>query len=409
MPNLSTETERPSRPPPDLVECIECATLVPADDSISARDGEVCQPCMDDYYVTVDGDDLVHRDLATYIDNCDRDDWVLNERTFICNYCDGTCHIYDRSHAYRSGHHGHICDDCANNGDFVRVADTDGLYHIDDVYYNDNDGEYYSEEQREDRDLHSYDTNVLRVIGSIAYVNGKPLPLAGNRKALLFGVELETDSRRGNYSSDLAERVMGCGSVSNYLICKEDSTVSGIEIVTLPADLESHKSAIDWAAICDTLRPIAKGHYGSDNGIHVHINKGALSDLTLGKMLVFVNDPRYANFLSVIAQRDFMNSTWCKQGGESKLKKVGAAGKRPYTEKYRVLNVTDNTAELRMFNSSLLPERILKNVEFCHALVKWCETESAQGLTSDNLRAFIARDRKTYPNLDKFITNRMEA
>ena len=60
--------------------------------------------------------------------------------------------------------------------------------------------------------------------------------------------------------------------------------------MTLPYTLDQHRTAFDWPRL---LKPLAKiGKSGADPsacGMHVHINRQALSALTLGKMRAFAN------------------------------------------------------------------------------------------------------------------------
>jgi hypothetical protein len=112
-----------------------------------------------------------------------------------------------------------------------------------------------------------------------------------------------------------------------------------------------------------------------------------------------------AEFISGIAQRDVAASGWADANPE-KFDKVRKSADSPRNGKYSMLNVTMRTIEVRIFNSSLLVERIYKNIEFCHALVSWCKTAKANVLTPRNFVIFVIANRATYPELAQFITDR---
>lgn len=390
MPAVQTE------PQTELQSCAECSDSFDIDDLTATDNGDVCESCLDEHYCCTENGDRIHIDVAVDINGS----WHHVDNTTECGncperFCDGDGHsVY--------GAHDSICDSCIEY--YSYCVDVEEYVHNDSCYFNEETEEYYLE-LPDHGPLRSYNTNIFNVYGQKAIIKNKTCPLNGNTKALLFGAELETDSRNGNNAHSITEAIES--EIDGWAICKEDSTCTGPEIVSLPADLASHKT-IGWSDICKTLRPIAKGHHGSDNGMHVHISLNAISQLTLGKMLVFVNGPQNNELMGLIAQRRYWENTYCKQN-LAMFDKVGKAGKSPHAGKFHALNVTTKTVECRIFKSSLLPERILKNIEFCHALVRWCENQSAKNLTSDAFQAYVHTNRKTYKNLDQFITSRSEA
>jgi hypothetical protein len=298
-----------------------------------------------------------------------------------------------------------ICECCANNGDYVYPEDDEcNLYHIDSLYYSDRHDAWFTEPHN-DGPLHCYSTDVLDVVDHIAYLgDGRTTYHFGRH--LVFGIELETDSR-GESPEYLADRLCDNTDFGEFGICKEDGSISGIELVTVPGTLSAHSTEYHWDQWCNELRGIARGHYGNA-GMHVHVNRAAISALTLGKMLVFCNDTVNSEFLSMIAQRNILDSQWCGINPQ-KFDKVGKSAADPYAGKYSILNVTRHTVEVRMFNSSLIHERVLKNIEFCHALVAFCRDVSARNLRFGHLVQFINSNKDLYPNLSKFVSDRSEA
>ena len=392
---MENENENENENEMNNVECAFCQSNVSQDDINVTLDGdEICEECKDEKFVTTCGGDIILKEdsettLRGYVEHCDD----VSE----CNNCSNFDYHDNLVHTYNDGE---MCQDCIDN-DYVYCVDIDDYLFNENAHWDSDSEEWYYEE-RTPRNLLNYCYNIFDRYGKVAIVKENKTAIS---KHLVFGIELETETR-GESASDIADAIET--EIEGWAICKEDGSVSGPEIVSLPACLDSHRT-IGWEIVCDTLRPIAKGHHGNDNGMHIHVNTSAFRPLTLGKMLVFVNDPNNRALLGLIAQRKFWENHYC-DARSSNFNSVGKAGKFPQYTKFSPLNVTGiGTAEFRIFKSTLMPDRIIKNVEFCHALVKWCEQESVQELTSDNFTQYVAANTGTYKILNDFISQRQEA
>lgn len=304
-----------------------------------------------------------------------------------------------------------VCSTCINCGDWYYCDDENAYAHADITHYCDDcDRTTLALCDSCDRTaLMRYSTDVLREIGHKAMINGRwhTSSRATFQNALVYGIELETDTRDGNDAEDIANHLLENTSFADYGICKEDGSVDGAEIVTLPACLSSHRNNYDWKGWCATLSEVARGHHGNGNGIHIHVNKAGLSRLTIAKMLHFAHNLDNLKMLSAIAQRDISRNTYCRpEPGE-----YGSVGKSAYkalngTGKYTPLNVTRKTVEFRIFKANLTPERIFKNIEFCESLVQFCRVVSIRENTGSNYLQYVADNSRDYPNLFKFVTLR---
>lgn len=308
-----------------------------------------------------------------------------------------------------------VCCDCRGeqgNDDAWRWAeDSQTFLHPDWEGFEDEDGTWFRDEPhdspyegREGGPLFAYAMRVQSVLGHICLIKGAEVPLPDS-KALLFGVELETDADRAKGDANAAARylVESAKDFNKWAICKSDSTVSGPEIVTVPACLDSHRDLIPWADWCQSARDFGlKGHNGYNTAIHIHVNRAALSALTLGKMLVFLNNEDNREFLEAVAQRPA--NSWCKR-----KPKTLRDGCRESQDKYEVLNVAGKTAEFRLFKANLMHERVLKNLEFCESLVRWCRTTPAGKLSTLGYFGFLQDRASQYPFLHRFAAdNKLE-
>lgn len=219
------------------------------------------------------------------------------------------------------------------------------------------------------------------------------------RDALVFGAELEMEPR-GHSSQSALCRAMG-EDESQFFIKSDGSLDAGVEMVTVPLTLDQHR-AFDWRGKMRPLLAIAmSGSRTSNCGMHVHVNRRALSPLTLAKMLLFMNAPGTQHLIGTVAQRT--GSTWARP--QRKTWKEGKEWQRYNHMRYQPLNVTGPTAEFRIFRGSLRYDRILKNLEFCHAVVMFCRgTSAAKIQDAAEFAAWLDRNGREYPYLVAFLS-----
>lgn len=384
--------------------CPHCEEAMPAHAEDREHMEDVCDSCAEATVVLVCGSRIAEED-SVYIDSIDA--YVHIDDSTSCDNCGDICLAEDTHDAINAyGHSETVCEGCRIDHYVYPEDDSYQLYHIDALYWSERHDAYFTEQQSETEGICCYSTNVLEAIDYLAYVGESGFSRSFGHR-LVMGVELEVD-RRDSYSpSDIYDGLAETTDLHSYAICKEDATCNGLELVTLPADLEAHKNQIPWGLWCKSLQRTAKGFWAGDAGIHIHINRAAVSPLTLGKMLVFMNSLKALDFLEVVAQRNIDGNGWCDIKPRQ-FDKVGKAAMHPSGGKYSTLNVTRNTIECRIFRSNTQPERIYKNLEFCHALCLWAAQESAKGLTVLSFRRYIAENSTLYPNLDAFLAERWD-
>ena len=238
------------------------------------------------------------------------------------------------------------------------------------------------------RDILQYSTNVLRSRPGLAFRFDvtEPLPIP----PLWLGVELEVVPRydgRGNFvDGDYLPRTMD--TTEEFAILKRDGSLPsrGFEIVTVPATLAAHRML--WRRFFKEAAPGLSGWTEPSCGMHVHLARAAISDLTLGKMLVFLNKPDNIGFVERIAGRS--HNTYArlhpKRFGDAKL----SGSETPH---YDALNVSSHTegktVELRIFRSNVSRGGFMKNLDFTHALVAFCREASAAQLSGPTFYSWL--------------------
>lgn len=270
------------------------------------------------------------------------------------------------------------------------------------------DLELEEEEEEEDdypsSNIHSYSSNILDYQQSNRKFFANRKWHAYPRNHLIYGVELETEFSHGRDRNQFANTAKNIP----HIIAKSDGSLCcGIEIVTIPMDLAGHKSQMDWPNILGTaLSNSARSK--SSCGIHIHINRSALTELVLAKLLFFINAYTHRDFITCIAQRDFANNSYCGTDHEkshasmAKTLKIGKNSCR-----YVAVNLTNaRTVEIRIFAANLRIERVMKNLEFVDALIHYCIETSVAEINVSTFKTWTINHKPTYPNLINFLVEK---
>ena len=185
-----------------------------------------------------------------------------------------------------------------------------------------------------------------------------------------FGIELEVEcdenlNRRPVYAKTVLSLFDG------FVITKHDGSirdengkVNGFEIVTVPASKTVQYEK--WNYFFDNKPKGLKSFDTLTCGLHIHCSRKPLSQLTIAKMLLFVNDSKNIEFITTIAGRN--HNRFCKI-----QKKVIGDYRRPL-DRYEALNLINRgTVEFRIFRGTLKRESLFKSIEFCDALIHFCK------------------------------------
>lgn len=218
------------------------------------------------------------------------------------------------------------------------------------------------------------------------------------RGELMMGVELEMECKNDYSVREIIDAVEVIGE--KHILKHDGSLKDGAELVTIPLTLNGHRNDFEWKTLLSKLRPFAYSGKARTCGMHVHINKRALTPLLTGKMLVFLNDLKMQNIISQIAQRNPNNA--CRR-----VDKKFTDGKKLSQSRHETLNLKARTVEVRIFQGNLRPERVLKNLEFCHAMVSYCREQSLREITNPQaFERWLHTHKKDYPELVKFLVEK---
>ncbi len=251
----------------------------------------------------------------------------------------------------------------------------------ENLYYWESDEEYHWEaEPEEDED--EYD---------IPDYHDEERPWEGKDfgKELVFGCELEVEA------TDSRVKVKEIAN-SFGLIGERDGSLDdtdGIEIIGPPQFLEDYsKKESLWLKFLEKVKDEAKGwDAGLGYGMHVSINRKALSDFHTGKLLVFINsNQELCTKIAGRGQTDYQRYCY----------KTIKDGKKQYGDKYEALAIRDNNRlECRIFRSTLKPSSFLKNIEFVAAAIEFTRFSSCGKLDTDSFKDWLKKNTSSYKNL----------
>jgi hypothetical protein len=326
--------------------CTECGTWSVPDDFDSGEDSctIICADCVSN--------------RSASCDNCGEDttDYESVDGEILCRSC------YDN------------ISTCANCGHRLGSSED----------------EYCSRCQRTDAPIHEAHAKVVDILGRSRY--GEEA-----KDRVYFGIELELEVSHTDGDSSLFQEAATAildALGRDFIILKTDGSLGdgGIEINTLPCTLKVQREK--WEGFF-AHKPSGLTSWKNNRcGIHIHITRQPLGMLTIGKMTVFLNDPKNKDFIKQIAGR--YDASYSKV----KPKKItDTAGE----DRYEMLNLTSNrTIEMRIFKGTLNKRHFLADVEFAHALVHFCRTTSIRYLDTAKFMQFLRMNRKDYPNLYAF-------
>lgn len=372
----------------EVCKCVDCDQDLDHDEIIQLDDSIYCYDCVDHCDCCDDAvleDDLTtvytreySRESREYCVSC------IENNTFTCKDC-GDYHSDDLSQYHIQDTDTVICSGCYEHNDYFYCSaceeyysDRSANYSDDGTFCNDCIGDHIKNENIKD---YGYDPlNDLDFLGD-------------PKDDLYLGLELEVYVNKD--LNDTANTVSDL--LNGYAILKEDSSISmpGFEIVTAPCSLAIHREKITEFF---SNNPDIDTDDSIDIGLHIHISRKPLTQLTIGKMLVFINNPDNQDKIVAIAGRS--SNKWATISP----KKITDIKKQ--TSRYEAINLQNNdTVEFRIFASTVDPKLILARLEFVHALTIWVKDQSMLSLGWNIFISYVRENKALYPNLVEWLDN----
>jgi len=307
----------------------------------------------------------------------------------VCRTCIDQNYLYIRhyqSYVYNEDVRGAIS---ANGNDIdIHYEDEDYSYNgrLDSYVHH----EYEADDDDDDDDSDDRCNNSDEVLTQYHAHKNSFRPISSTWSDInkrFFGVELEVEVS-GMQRLDIVHRVHNVvneGNIGQRCFFETDGSLSyGFEIITQPMGLDNHQEFWKWLNT-DTKKDLLS-HKTTTCGLHVHVSRQHLSKLQLAKIVTFVNSPDNKPLIVAIARR--YGTNYASIGS----KKLGSALKTQYDRREAVNLQPDETIEFRLFRGSLKYESVMAAIEFCNALVQYCNDTSGFGfdLSSRSFMKFAA-------------------
>lgn len=283
---------------------------------------------------------------------------------------------------------------CSRNFSEVEIeGDSYCVEMCDEIYFWESDGEYHLESEPEEEE-----EEIEPRLGLSGYQNGARSDVLPGR-----AVSLEIELVVGKPSPSFGDEIRAICDA-----CEQDGSLptNGAEIIvgsTLVSDLPDKLTDV-----CSVFNRFdCSGHVEGKEGIGIHVSvsrKGwEITNAVLARMLILVGENK--SFFEAVAQRK--ETHWANYGnGHPKAACRKAKNGRP--EKYEAVAIrTNDRIEFRLFRSSCRKDRILKNVETVIAVVDFSKkTMNHRDVKLAAFRDFLKENRKSFPNLTTFISEK---
>jgi hypothetical protein len=233
--------------------------------------------------------------------------------------------------------------------------------------------------------LHNYST---RVESLLKFKATKVRP-----NTVYLGCELEYETNNRNRAQLNVGKLM-----HGHALMKSDGSIkNGFEIVTCPATLDIHLDI--FKKFYDNMPPDLK--IEKNVGMHVHVSRKPLSQLTLGKMTEFLNRMDNKQFIAHIAGR--IDNSYARMNDERTV--TFPWKHRNGGDRYNALNLNNsNTVEVRLFATPMNYKEFASRLQFVQALVDYCmpaqSNESLKKQTHyESFMHWLSSRRRMFPEL----------
>ena len=212
-----------------------------------------------------------------------------------------------------------------------------------------------------------------------------------------LGCELEYETKNRNRAQLAVGKLM-----HGHALMKSDGSIrNGFEIVTCPATLDIHLDV--FKKFYDNIPPDLKVE--KNVGMHVHISRKPLSQLTLGKLTEFLNRLDNKQFIHHIAGR--IDNTYARMSGDRTV--TYAWRNKNGGDRYNALNLNNsNTVEVRLFATPMNYKEFAMRLQFVQALVDYCmPAQSSESLKKqthyESFMGWLSNRKRMFPELSNHL------
>jgi hypothetical protein len=351
------------------------------------------------YHEIEDEDEYVYDEIGDCYILRDNANWVNGRRHGFFTH-ENNCNFSNEIYCYNDEY---ITNEYMEYNGLVFDVNGD-IYHTDDVYYWECDGEYHHEPEEEDEEEDDDDDDMeSATINSYSYRPSMKFHKLSNENenAPFFGIELEVERKNSN---GLKHKYMaGLIDHEHWYFKTDGSLTDGFEIVTHPMTFNYIQQSTK--EFTNSLKLLVENGYNSYDantcGMHIHISKNNFTTWHLYRFLKFFVENK--EFIVSISQRKMEKlKKWANIEDDNDSSLIYKAKKKDgNSERYVAINLKNSqTIEIRIFRGTLNINSFMKNIEFAHALFMY--TKENKDVTLDGFKLYI-ESSCDYSNLKKFI------
>lgn len=385
----------------DKIYCTECGELVSRDE-VQWYDGEAyCESCFNDNFtICEDCNEIIPIEDSIYLDDYNRTvcQDCLNDDYFQCEHCDTYLH---RDDVFWGADDQPYCENCFY--DFFTVCDNCGeIVGRDDVYYADDD-RYLCENcyyQQYSNVIYSYHSELVEYLPRY---DGDIEMDAIEHAYDLYGIELEITGSKS--TAEEFQNIMG-----DDVVLMRDSSVEGYEMVSMPmtrAYFYNHFIKTLNEGLTYLRDNDMSGHNGG--GIHIHFRELGAGLQTANATQILYGNEIDRKIWQMISQRKNRQLNWCSMTNNNyspreifndSLSSPAGSGNHGTALNY---DNRTRTHELRIFNSNLRLERVIKNMECLFALEDYIKSTDRLICSTRGYLDYVDQHADKYPFLVSFL------
>lgn len=177
-----------------------------------------------------------------------------------------------------------------------------------------------------------------------------------------------------------------------------ENVFKGFEIVTRPLTYKNMNKFI--RNLSKNRNSLLRSWEVGTTGVHIHVSKQYLSNMDIGKMLVFTSDKKNRKFIKMIAKREdakyakFVPRTLADFNDSS-----------PECHYYAINTNKPNTIEIRIFRGTLNENTLISYLQFVKSLIEYVKTNNVSDLSYVNYLEWLIPQTSEYPELIERIRN----
>lgn len=359
----------------------------------------VCYDCGGDFNMNSGSIHAATGDGEYVCNRCTRSNWR------VCNDCNDWEHVDSVATVYGD----YVCHYCLEQN-YSYCDSCDEYRSSDDYEHFDNCGESLMVNDYSYRPTPSFRNTAEEFDNAPIIVHDTDGFMRKFRKIAYMGFELEVECR-----GDRDDYRHGAGAFRDIdvVYLKQDGSLNyGFEIVTHPMTLGYVMAQQELWDTIESLPKIGFDAWGTNTaGLHVHVSRdGFINESHQARFVHFIH--RNEEFLSWLAGRS--GSRWASYSKEQ-LRDLRLKLRRNLTtDRYMAVNLNNSgTLEVRIFRSSLRPERIKMALQLVDAIVNYTEKLSASQMVvgdAASAQAFIkwAEPQSKYAILSDYVTRWVE-